>query len=140
MSIFTIQDILQLIFNICPITDKRNLIKTCKTCHKLSILMPNIEKDFQKMINSTKYLDEIKFTSFDNSLYKYTIELVYDGYSHLIQFGNFVCLISLRSTAIAVLLTQSGVSRGFAGYILKTIQRSRGVSRFALAKPRQRST
>ena len=84
MSIFTIQDILQLIFNFCHITDKRNLIKTCKTCHKLSMLMPNAEKDFQEMINSTKYLDEIKFTSFDNPLYKYTIELVYDGYSHLI--------------------------------------------------------
>lgn len=82
MSIFTIQDILQIIFNYCPITDKRNFIRTCIFCYKLSVHMPVIEKYFQEMINSTRYL-ELKFTNFDISLYKYTIELVYDGYTYL---------------------------------------------------------
>ena len=84
MSIILIQDILRIIFEYCPITDKRNLIRTCKLCYKLSFLMSNVEKEFQNMINSTGYLDQIKFTSFDNLLYKYTIELIYDGYAHLI--------------------------------------------------------
>ena len=84
MSIFLIQDILRIIFDYLPISDKRNLIRTCNSCYKLSILIPNVEKEFQEMINSTKYLYGTKFTSFDNPLYKYTIELVYDGYTHLI--------------------------------------------------------
>ena len=84
MSIFLIQDILRIIFEYCPITDKRNLTRICKSCYKLSILMSNVEKEFQEMINSTKYLDKMKFTNFDNPLYKYTIELVYDGYTDLV--------------------------------------------------------
>lgn len=84
MSILPIQDILQIIFYNCLITDKRNFIRTCKSCYKLSILMPNVENEYQKMINSTKFLGEMKFTNFDNPLYKFTIELVYDSYKHLI--------------------------------------------------------
>lgn len=44
-------DIISIIFNFCPITDKRNLIRTCHTYNKLSKLMPKVEKEFQKMIN-----------------------------------------------------------------------------------------
>ena len=62
MLAYLVQDILQLIFNYCSITDKRNLTRTCKSCYKLSICMRDAEKDFQNMINSTKYLNEIKFT------------------------------------------------------------------------------
>ena len=79
-----IHDIILTIFTYLPITDKRNLIRTSTLFHKLSAHMPQIEKEFQKMINDTKFLISINYTGFYNPLYKYTIELIYDGYSHLI--------------------------------------------------------
>ena len=79
-----VPDIMQIIFLLCPITDKRNFIRTCKTYSKLSALMPEIERNFQNMINDTKYLFFMKYSGFYNPLYKYTIELIYDGYANLI--------------------------------------------------------
>lgn len=69
---------------LCPISDKRKLLRTCRRFHELTPLMKQIESDFQQMINQIDFFDNITFTRFDNSLYKYTIELIYDGYYHLI--------------------------------------------------------
>lgn len=80
-----IPDLLNIIFHICSISDKRNLIRSCKSLNSLTKLMPQIEIVFQKMINNTEFMEEFyKFTRFNNPLYKYTIELIYDGYAHLI--------------------------------------------------------
>ena len=45
------QDIALFIFHSLPISDKRNLIRTCNEYHKLTHLMKQIEKDFIKMID-----------------------------------------------------------------------------------------
>ena len=77
-------DIIRYIFMICPISDKRSFIRTCKSFSSYAILMLEIEKEFQKMILETKFFYSHNFTGFSNPLYKYTIELVYDNYDHLI--------------------------------------------------------
>jgi len=42
------------------------------------------------MINDSNMLDiRIRFTRFDNLLYKYTLELIYDNYYHLIPDRYF---------------------------------------------------
>src|SRR5438045_743190 len=79
-----VPDIINHIFYSLPITDKRNFIRTCKTFYNLSRFMAQIEKEFQKMINDTKFFFSMNFTGFYNPLYKYTIELIYDNYYHLI--------------------------------------------------------
>jgi len=43
--------------------------------------MPNIESSFQKMINETRFLISFNFSGFYFPLFKYTTELLYDGYS-----------------------------------------------------------
>jgi hypothetical protein len=43
--------------------------------------MPNVEKNFYSMINDTKFLCKKTYYGFYNPLYKYTIELLYDGYT-----------------------------------------------------------
>src|ERR1044071_10099042 len=83
IQLFLPEDIIKLIFLSLPITDKRSFMRTCHTYHKYSKLMPQIEKEFQSMIIKTKFFDKTNFTGFSNSLYKYTIELIYDDYDHL---------------------------------------------------------
>ena len=77
-------DIVRYIFLICPISDKRSFIRTCREFSSYTILMPEIEKEFQRMILETKFFYSHNFTGFSNPLYKYTIEIVYDNYDHLI--------------------------------------------------------
>ena len=77
-------DITKYIFLLCPISDKRSLIRTCSSFYEYVKLMPQIEKEFQQMILKTNFFYTRNFTGFSNPLYKYTIELVYDNYDHLI--------------------------------------------------------
>jgi len=42
--------------------------------------MPSLELLFQKMINDTKFLGSKRYYGFYHPLYKYTIELLFDGY------------------------------------------------------------
>uniref|UniRef100_A0A6C0CAH3 Uncharacterized protein n=1 Tax=viral metagenome TaxID=1070528 RepID=A0A6C0CAH3_9ZZZZ len=69
-------DICHQLFHILPISDKRSFVRTCKNIHRLSDHMPKIELSFQKMINDTYFTYVGRY----NPLYKYTIELLFDGY------------------------------------------------------------
>jgi hypothetical protein len=71
-------EIIQIIFSLLPITDKRRFIRTCHTYH---LDMTASELIFQKMINRTKYFYSGNYTGFYNPLFKYTIELFYDNYT-----------------------------------------------------------
>src|SRR5579863_9306463 len=84
------KDSLQIIFMMCPISDKRTLLRTCRQFYKLAPLMKQIESNFQQMIDRTNYFHDENFNGFDNSLYKYTIELIHDGYYHLILDKYFI--------------------------------------------------
>lgn len=85
-----IPDIGRIIFSLCPISDKRNLTRTCKNNYILAQYMRFYEKQLKKMINDSNMLDiRIRFTRFDNLLYKYTLELMYDNYYHLIPDRYF---------------------------------------------------
>ena len=77
-------EITEAIFLLCPISGKRCWIRTCKQYYEFMRLMPEIEKEFQKMINDSEYLTDVKFTGFSNPCYKYTVELVYDKCYQLI--------------------------------------------------------
>jgi len=68
------------LFDILSISDKRTLICTCKDMYVFSMFMPDIEKKFQTVIKEKKYLGHRRFYGFYNPLYKYTIELLFDGY------------------------------------------------------------
>jgi hypothetical protein len=88
------QDIIRFIFGLCSITDKRNFIRTCKNFNKLFELMPIIEKEFQYMIR-TNFIANPMFIDFEESINKYSMELIYDGYVNLfperyIFFDNYV--------------------------------------------------
>jgi len=72
------REITQIIFSFLPITSKRQFIRTCRT---YSYDMTLSELEFQKMINSTKFFYAGNYTGFYNPLYKFTIELFYDGAS-----------------------------------------------------------
>lgn len=64
-------DVDEHIFHLFPIFNKRSFLRTCKNINQLSIDVPQIETDFQKMLNDTGlYI----------SLHKYSMELLYDGY------------------------------------------------------------
>ena len=76
-------DIIHYIFIICSITDKRSLIRTCHTFYEYSKLMSKIEKEFWKMISKKKFYSEYYFI---DTLHKFTIELMYDGYPILNKY------------------------------------------------------
>jgi hypothetical protein len=73
-------DILQYIVDLLPISDKRSFIGICKKTYQLSCHMPRIEIDFQKMINDTHFISDSYFY-LCYPLHKYTVELLFDGYS-----------------------------------------------------------
>ena len=75
-------DILHTIFHFLPITDKRNLLRTCKTHDTLHPHLEQALATFQKMILDTQYIDAYKKKF--NSLQWSTIELCHDGYAHLL--------------------------------------------------------
>jgi len=72
------EDVYYYIFYILSITDKRSFIRTCTHINRLSHHMPSIEHGFQKMLNDTKFLSNQYCSSLNYSLYKYTVELLYD--------------------------------------------------------------
>uniref|UniRef100_A0A6C0CA36 Uncharacterized protein n=1 Tax=viral metagenome TaxID=1070528 RepID=A0A6C0CA36_9ZZZZ len=67
------------IFYLLPISDKRSFLRICKTINLLSINMPAIESEFQTLIKETNFLDKHNYQLY-NSLYKYTVELLFDNY------------------------------------------------------------
>ena len=109
-GIDVISDISKIIFHLCTISDKRNLIRTCKNNYICVQFMRIYEKQFKKIINGSiffnineYYHDNYcsrfiqlnnyycsRFTQFDNILYKHTLELIYDGYEHLIP-DTYIC-------------------------------------------------
>ena len=76
-------DICKIIFDILPISDRRSFIRICASVQNLSIYMVDAEIEFQKLIKKTIFWKEI-YSGFYYPLYKYTIELLYDDYIHLI--------------------------------------------------------
>jgi hypothetical protein len=72
-------DLIRIIFNQLQITDKRNLTRTCKGTLKLSDSLERAIADFHKMIRETHYV-----TTEIDPLGNFTIELLFDGYVHLI--------------------------------------------------------
>ena len=75
-------DTILIIFHHLPITDKRNLMRTCKDCINLSDLIKRAAKEFYKTLCRTAYVAREKISSC--SLYGYTVELLFDEYVHLI--------------------------------------------------------
>ena len=74
------KEIILLILEELPITGKRNLIRCNKELNKLRNFMNECEKIFNEMINEINYLgSKVKL----EGLEKYTLEIVYDGYSKL---------------------------------------------------------
>ena len=74
------KEIILLILEELPITGKRNLIRCNKELNKLRNFMNEYEKIFNEMINEINYLgSKVKL----EGLEKYTLEIVYDGYSKL---------------------------------------------------------
>ena len=51
------RDIVRIILNILPITDKRNLIRTCTAYAGLSEIVAQAASDFQKMIDANAFQD-----------------------------------------------------------------------------------
>lgn len=83
-TIISIKELFCTVWKYCPITAKRNLLTVNKTVNGYSIIMVSAELEFQEMINKKKFLDKLRYTNFDNLLFKYTIEILYDGYSNLL--------------------------------------------------------
>ena len=78
-------DLIGVIWAFSPITDKRHLLRTCKSIYKkFQPQMPSIELAFQSELNKIKFLGKASFTKFYVPLYKFAIELVYDNYAHLV--------------------------------------------------------
>jgi hypothetical protein len=75
-------DIFRVIFGNLPITDKRNLLRTCQEYAQQSELMEQATTEFFEMIDTTKYV--IDYGTDLTTLCKFTIELVFDRYAHLI--------------------------------------------------------
>ena len=73
-------DLIRIIFHHLPITDKRNLTRTCNTTQQLSDPLQHAIIDFHKMIRKTHYVT----IEHESNLCKFTIELLHDGYTHLI--------------------------------------------------------
>uniref|UniRef100_A0A6C0C9E5 Ankyrin repeat protein n=1 Tax=viral metagenome TaxID=1070528 RepID=A0A6C0C9E5_9ZZZZ len=73
-------DIQYLIFHLLPISDKRSFVRINKLANKLSIHMPQVEIDFQKMMNDANFFHNGMGDLFFYPLYKFTLELLYDGY------------------------------------------------------------
>uniref|UniRef100_A0A6C0CAU7 Uncharacterized protein n=1 Tax=viral metagenome TaxID=1070528 RepID=A0A6C0CAU7_9ZZZZ len=73
-------DLYQDLFISLPISDKRAFISTCKITNQSSVQMLKYELSFQKMINVTKYFSKRYYSGFYNPLYKFTMELLFDGY------------------------------------------------------------
>jgi hypothetical protein len=74
------KEIIMVILEELPITGKRNLIRCNKELNKFSI--EKYENQFMKMINDENYLGT-KIKQLD-SLGKYTLEILYDGYANLL--------------------------------------------------------
>ena len=79
----TSNDIIRVIFGALPITDKRKFTRTCREyVAVLPVLMEQAAKNFYKMIRQTNYVSQCKINM--KTLCKFTIELLFDGYAHLI--------------------------------------------------------
>ena len=83
-----ISDISNIIFSSCKISDKRNIIQTCKNNYILERYMRHYEKQFKKLINKTIFFD--RCIDFDNVLYRHTLELIYDDYESMIP-SSYIC-------------------------------------------------
>ena len=80
-----VNDVCVIIFNNLPITDKRNFIRTCKKYFgQLSDLTRRAINEFHDMICEIGYVHQHAERGTLSSLCDYTIELLYDGYGHLI--------------------------------------------------------
>ena len=76
------KEILQIILVNLPIPDKKNLIRCTQRLHVFNDKMPEYEENFQNTVNKTLHIKkEIKIS---NNLEKYTLELTYYGYAHMI--------------------------------------------------------
>lgn len=74
-------DIYRHIFDDLPITDKRSLLRTCKSINVFTLLMPKIELEFQKKLNNENFITHTYRDRYwiHSALYKYFVELLYDG-------------------------------------------------------------
>ena len=99
-DIWSISDISNIIFSLCNISDKRNLIRTCRRNYLFTSQMPKYEKQFKKIINETNLFrhmtDSFRFTRLYTNvlplyqLFSHSIELIYDKNEHLIP-DRYIC-------------------------------------------------
>ena len=75
-------DIVRVVFSDLPITDKRNLTRTCREHQTLIDMLRLAVEDFHDQIRKTGYAGLKKVSL--SQLCKFTIELLFDGYAHLI--------------------------------------------------------
>src|SRR6201996_5510443 len=81
------KEIVHTLFIMLPITDKRNIIRCNKELNTKKNLMSNYENEFMAKIKKTyKYHLPTKMTPLE----KNTIEILYDGYAHLIP-KTYIC-------------------------------------------------
>lgn len=99
-DVWNITDLSYLMFSLCKISDKRNLIRTSKRNYLFTLQMRKYEKQFKKLINKGGMLDDSRFTQLDDLLYKHTLELIHDDNYHLIpdryycQRNRILCMYS----------------------------------------------
>lgn len=75
-------EITTIIFSFLPITDKRNLFRTSKQQSFLSSVLEKAVIAFHDMIQTAQYVASYRLKL--DSLCKFTIELFYDNYPHLV--------------------------------------------------------
>src|SRR5688572_24416761 len=84
-------DIYCYIFGLSTITAKRSITCVSKgMCKLFRDKLLDADLEFQNMINRKKFLSGSYYSGFYNTMYKRTIELIYDNCAHLIPDSYIV--------------------------------------------------
>ena len=84
------KDIIDTLFAILPITDKRNFIRCNHKLNLKTILMAHYENEFMARIQKLYEFHLPTYLTRLKKLEKYTLELIYDNYEHLIP-NTYIC-------------------------------------------------